>query len=56
MRRGADPDVRAEALLRLDGLLHQPLPGLQLRVELGHGVLAPLLCSGGRPGGEFIMR
>ena len=56
VRRGADPDVRAEALLGLDGLLHQPLPGLQLRVELGHGVLALLLCSGGRPEGELMMR
>ena len=55
MRRGADPDVRAEALLGLDGLLHQPLPGLQLRVELGHGVLALLMGTGGRPMGELRM-
>ena len=52
---GAYPDVRAEALLGLGGLLHQPLPGLQFRVELRHRVLALLLLfpagadGGGRP-------
>ena len=55
MRGGAYPDVGAEALLCLRGLLDQPLARLQLRVQLGHRVLALLLGAGRGPGSEYVI-